>query len=931
MDGIGELTSDQYEALRPYLTNRPAREGKNGPEWALHCPLHEDERPSAELNPVKRVWNCHGCGAGGSVSDLMVRQGDWVLAPPDAGVDAPPVSNGGGAEPLRLGAVKYHNEQMTKPQSEEVLAARQWLLEARGISRRTIRKFMLGYDEYRHCYSIPVFSPDQTLLNVRRYTPRPNAGYAKMLNVAGHGDPTLYPAWLLHELKPGDRAILGEGEWDCLLTRQHSHKVFVVTGAVKTAWRTEWSECFRDVHVFLMHDCDKAGQEAAAMRAAALAPYAASVTNVILPYPIEPDHGKDLTDFWLDRVKEEDQGEAEFEALLTSAPPPPEVKTTVKVGTLRDACEPEYENIPQLVPHISLRHAAAQKFNVPRRVRISCRREEGERCPNCPGDEVMHHVFEANDPRLAKFVRLDEDKQRAVLREELELPPKCRALRIAEQKHHAAQEIRVYDRRDPGKFEAEAVLVGSDSMPMPQDEECDIEGLYVNLPAHRSQMAFMVYRTEPSRRKSVGAPAPSGLDRLRPREGQAPLARCMQLANSMAVRETFIFGQTEMHVLMDLLFHSVLRYETPDFRGYGTLDAMLLGPTRCGKTEVATRYLDYYGIGGMTTGERASAAGLLGSSHQVNGAWTAVPGFIPRLHEEVAVIDEANKLGDRDALTDLGAMRSGKEVIIEKAGSARFRANVRLLMIANPPPAEQHRPMASVLCALFPAASDVARFDVVAGVPAIEDIFGAQRRMRRNMRPVPQELARELLQWCWDREPDQIIITNPAGLKRQARALSQQYDSDAPALLDHRSTKNKLCRLAIAMAARTFSTDRSRKCIVVKPEHVAGAATFLRALYDAPHFGFLEIAEERRRQDARAHTLVAKFKDWPDAPRFARWLVSNQGYDYHTTMNIWGSFGNIILEMIRDGLLVPDESRNRDRNKRITQPLQDAFRKAGLL
>lgn len=45
-------------------------------EQAIKCPCHEDRQASASLNADKEVFNCHACGASGSVYDMvMLREG----------------------------------------------------------------------------------------------------------------------------------------------------------------------------------------------------------------------------------------------------------------------------------------------------------------------------------------------------------------------------------------------------------------------------------------------------------------------------------------------------------------------------------------------------------------------------------------------------------------------------------------------------------------------------------------------------------------------------------------------------------------------------------------------------------------------------------------------------------------------------------------
>ena len=48
----------------------PKRSGK---QHRIHCPFHDDRRPSLWINARKGVWYCHPCGFGGDGLDLWQR------------------------------------------------------------------------------------------------------------------------------------------------------------------------------------------------------------------------------------------------------------------------------------------------------------------------------------------------------------------------------------------------------------------------------------------------------------------------------------------------------------------------------------------------------------------------------------------------------------------------------------------------------------------------------------------------------------------------------------------------------------------------------------------------------------------------------------------------------------------------------------------
>ena len=49
---------------------------KKGRELIGLCPFHEDHRPSMNVNPVKQIFKCFACGAGGDVLKfIQMREG----------------------------------------------------------------------------------------------------------------------------------------------------------------------------------------------------------------------------------------------------------------------------------------------------------------------------------------------------------------------------------------------------------------------------------------------------------------------------------------------------------------------------------------------------------------------------------------------------------------------------------------------------------------------------------------------------------------------------------------------------------------------------------------------------------------------------------------------------------------------------------------
>jgi DNA primase len=46
---------------------------KQGKDFVLCCPFHDDKTPSCVISPKSNLFNCFGCGAGGSVIDWVMK------------------------------------------------------------------------------------------------------------------------------------------------------------------------------------------------------------------------------------------------------------------------------------------------------------------------------------------------------------------------------------------------------------------------------------------------------------------------------------------------------------------------------------------------------------------------------------------------------------------------------------------------------------------------------------------------------------------------------------------------------------------------------------------------------------------------------------------------------------------------------------------
>jgi DNA primase catalytic core len=145
---------------------------KQGKDYALCCPFHDDKEPSCIISPKNNLFNCFGCGAAGSVIDwVMKTQGvsfrfacelldNDIGAVTAAGVKTvrkntttkldSPISESSDDHQVLRDVIEYYHQ--TLKESPEALA----YLEERGINDpELIDRFKLGFANRSLGYRLP--------------------------------------------------------------------------------------------------------------------------------------------------------------------------------------------------------------------------------------------------------------------------------------------------------------------------------------------------------------------------------------------------------------------------------------------------------------------------------------------------------------------------------------------------------------------------------------------------------------------------------------------------------------------------------------------------------------------------------------------------------------------------------------------------------
>jgi hypothetical protein len=332
---------------------------------------------------------------------------------------------------------------------------------------------------------------------------------------------------------------------------------------------------------------------------------------------------------------------------------------------------------------------------------------------------------------------------------------------------------------------------------------------------------------------------------FQPSKGQPVLKKMGDIARDLEANVTKIYGRVPLHVAYDVVWHSVMDFKFKDVvLGKGWLELLVLGDTRTGKSEAALRLSDHYNAGVLKSCEGATFAGLVGGAEQAGSSWMVRWGTIPLNDRRLVVLDEVSGIADKNIMEQMSAVRSSGRAQITKIISQETSARTRLIWIGNPVDGTTLRHMNGAIEGiqkLVKNPEDIARFDMAMAVASDE----VDSEIINSTKPpvvehvYTSELCSALVSWAWSRKVDQITWKEGTEdyVLRVAKEMGGRYVAEPP-LIQVENARVKLARIAVAIAARVFSCDKTGELVVVGNEHVDAAVQLLDTLYGAEAFGY---------------------------------------------------------------------------------------------
>jgi hypothetical protein len=836
------------------------REGRNSDVW---CCFHKERKGESLSLDAKGKWFCHSCQAGGG-NILQFYAERYKLSQVEASRELfdryvhPLVDEK---------VIRKFTRQLGDTPSAFVYIVKQRLVEKNAVSR-----FKIGWNGTR--ITFPVYNEYGLCVNVRMYDPlakkknRPKViNYSERSEKNGEqrsfGSPAmLWPLEVLYQCKQhGKQLVICEGEFDCLLLNSLGIPAVTSTSG-SSAWPQQYNKMFQDMDVVMCYDNDepdritktRAGEEGEKKIIENIGSLVFSLRKLRIP----STEIKDVTGWaranrgmrtragWLREI-EKSEIIVENRKNAQKDLPPLQVP-------LAQASEASWYNRPITVKAICIGKDLAP-YMLPRKYNVSCSKPEP--CDKCPvrlmGEKSLSCEIDPKDPKVLELVDKTSSQIEQELLNENGISPECGG-KIEIEKAFNLEQLVLTPALDTGDTHAyvtrSAYLVGHGLVPnrtynftgvtVPHPSDQHATHLFVGKDAVQDEIeTFKLDEKTNGLLRKIFAVRP----------GRQLMDHLNQLADWQSRHITKIKARPDLHLAIDLVYHSVpaMRFNNEEIPR-AMLDVLIIGDTRCGKGYVAERLNKFYGFGEVASGENCTFAGLIGGLQQDNKRWMVTWGLIPMNHNRLVIIDEASSLTEKD-IGHMSRVRSEGIAEINKIRREQVVANTRLVWLSNPRSGHQlmggkYNSGVESIKELMGANEDISRFDFAMTVAKNEvspEIINAVNPKEDNsdLEKYPHSAARKLVLWAWSRTKDQIVFTEQAirEVISLAIRLGNKYSSAIP-LVQAENIRIKIAKIAAAVAARVYSSDVKGEKLIIKSEHVKFVGDFLEMVYDKPSMGY---------------------------------------------------------------------------------------------
>lgn len=826
------------------------------------CPFHDDApTPSCHVNlgnqpGVLPHFKCHSCSAQGDFETFLsklLKTEKWVIAADMLKRYGAGMSKAD--KPIETSVIEMYHERIwfAHPLLHE--------LYKRGVTDEDIREFRLGEDRGR--IKIPIKNEHHTFVNIIDY--RPGVKDKKFTNMAGRGQPRIYPIDQLRYEKilcvgGPIKAIVAARE----LNREGIGVVTSTGGEQDKNWPSEFDQqiCATGStprsFVGVCLDIDETGRHASQMLCKRFFLHASKVSCITLPLDKDKYPKGDINDY-IGLEKKSLMPLIHTAEMWMPRGAEVEAETTPEPCTLGEAHDTK--DVGKRIKFKGLIHAVEQQqFLVPKTVRVYCDRQQAM-CIDCPmytlGEEPLVQINKDRRELLA-LVGAEDKKHREIIRDALDIPA-CKVVDFDPKTYYATNEILItppidnYANED-NQVTLSAVAIDTD---FSLNETYEITGRRFAHPKDQRSLVLVTDKSIVTDTLADYKIEPPILNKFRPDDWSVAGIedKLKDIYDDMALNVTRIFSRQDLHLVIDLTYHSVLYFkpENSDQPQKGWVESLIVGDRSQGKSETLQNMMRHYGLGKRVESKGATAAGLLGGVQSMNGKHYITWGEIPAQDRRLCALEEIKGMPP-EVMSRITDMRSSGWAEVPKIVRGKTRARTRLIMISNPrkdKSIDQHTYGVDAIKQLVGHDEDIRRFDIFQVISKDEIdqkvIHDATRANGTGEKKYDSNSCRALVLWAWTRSVDEVEFEDWDELLTLSEKLCATFSDDV-SIVDTGSQRMKVARLSIALAARTFSTVPASGYakLLVRRCHVQYIFELLNRLYTTKAFGYDRFTKDHK-------------------------------------------------------------------------------------
>ena len=530
---------------------------------------------------------------------------------------------------------------------------------------------------------------------------------------------------------------------------------------------------------------------------------------------------------------------------------------------LTDIEKAEYEGLSVITDVLLPGVGRDDSFFVPKKVEVTCSKEDKEKCDGCPLIEEGAYTYEFadDDRRLIRFTKQTDEQVRGEIRKALFLPKKCSEYKFNVEDYTEIQILLAVPkagaelRKEGGKFVdehgrdfREKVIYYSGVVPR-SNAYYQVQGAVVADP--KSQRATMlanrlVKLQNEYEQFTVTENAKALLRDFQTEDLSAVGidSKMRELGRDIAYNIAHYFGEPRVNIVIAdmLVWHSVLQFPFDgDMMTKGWIDLLIFGDSGINKTTHLRKLRNAIDFGYFVDGGAVSRAGLLYSLDDVHSGIRILRwGALPLNDGQLVIIDESQNIS-LDVWQEMSSARTTGLLTVTKAKHGEHPMRSRQIYTANPKPPNTMSsfsfPIRGIKDLMRPA--DMRRFDIVICAARGEvEVSEVNRLQAERGEIVPHKITPEHLKAsiarAWTRRPEHIVFSSgaEAAVMDMATKLQKRFGCGDIPVIDI-DAKDKVARGAVAVATMLNSTDETFEPVIVKPGHAHWIGMYLMGIYSA--------------------------------------------------------------------------------------------------